>query len=116
MRFCAMTSPALPALWLCPVFTAVLRAFVCFWVRSHCTLDCWCVSMRAAECYTEPGGGRVEHQDEKLDKHFTLRVSSRLYDAIVRHAKLARRKPADWMRVVIEERIIAEDQADERRE
>jgi len=52
-----------------------------------------------------------EADEEKLDKAFTLRVSSRLYDAILRRSRIARRKPADWMRVVLEERIATEDQS-----
>ncbi len=47
--------------------------------------------------------------EERLDKAFTLRVSSRLYDAILREAKTAKRKPADWMRVVLEEHTVSND-------
>lgn len=47
---------------------------------------------------------QAETEEERLDKAFTLRVSSRLYDAILREAKAAKRKPADWMRIVLEER------------
>ncbi len=48
--------------------------------------------------------GQEEAEEERLDKAFTLRVSSRLYNAILREAKAAKRKPADWMRIVLEER------------
>lgn len=53
--------------------------------------------------------GQAETEEERLDKAFTLRVSSRLYDAILREAKAAKRKPADWMRIVLEERTDSND-------
>ncbi len=55
--------------------------------------------------------GQVDTEEERLDKAFTLRVSSRLYDAILREAKAAKRKPADWMRIVLEERAVSNDNA-----
>ena len=53
----------------------------------------------------------TETEDERLDKAFTLRVSSRLYEAILREAGAARRKPADWMRLVLEQRACPTDGA-----
>lgn len=59
--------------------------------------------------------GQAETEEERLDKAFTLRVSSRLYDAILREAKAAKRKPADWMRIVLEERTESSGNAGVRR-
>jgi predicted HicB family RNase H-like nuclease len=58
---------------------------------------------------------QAETEEERLDKAFTLRVSSRLYDAILREAKAAKRKPADWMRIVLEERTESSGNAGVRR-
>lgn len=40
-----------------------------------------------------------------LNEVFTLRVTESLYNAIVRAARKDRRKPADWIRVTIEEAL-----------
>jgi len=51
-------------------------------------------------------------EEEKLDKAINLRVSTRLYEDIQRLARKERRKAADWVRVVIEERVAVEGQGD----
>lgn len=55
----------------------------------------------------------MEQEQEHLDRRFSLRVSASLYDAILRRARMAKRKPADWIRYVIEERVEEEERGGE---